>query len=420
MSQLEATVESLTLNAIYDACGEIESELKSDVDPFANPINKQEPNTQVIDDDMDPFAEILSSESIPPELRPRKRAAYSYVYKGGKPETVEKQSEKEKEKTEEEILFECNICLDTASNPVVTMCGHLYCWPCISKWMNSGQTSSNTCPICKSGIQKENIIPIYVRGREQDDPRFKEKRPSGQRSQPSLFDGITFNIGVFPFFPFGLQMGINGGNNDENAAFMSRVFLMIATLLDILKAFAVASKYLTVERITVVQIIYCVFHFLSIGGLYISVGYIATTKPLWLSYYCQYGYLLFCLTALLYETWHSIYVSRAVLKQLRIRRGLVNASKSSNETHAFNSIYYLIGAGISLDWIGYIMFTVAWFAGPQYSRSFGAIGATLGMGHILFLGLIFKYLKEVNIKGSNKKDSTSVMETKTTEQSSKV
>ncbi|KAJ3323556.1 hypothetical protein HDV06_001580 [Boothiomyces sp. JEL0866] len=242
-SLFEATVESLTLNAIYDANEEIEADLKNDIDPFAQPLNQparniqpkrlDEPetvNSQVenIDDDLDPFAEILSSDSIPPELRPRKRAAYSYVYKGGKPETVEtkESNEKEKEKTEEEILFECNICLDTASNPVVTMCGHF-----ISKWMNSGQTSSNTCPICKSGIQKENIIPIYVRGREQDDPRFKEKRPSGQRTQPSLFDGITFNIGVFPFFPFGLQMGINGGNNDENAAFMSRVFLMIATLV---------------------------------------------------------------------------------------------------------------------------------------------------------------------------------------------
>lgn len=27
--------------------------------------------------------------------------------------------------------FECNICLDIASEPMLTTCGHLYCWPCI-------------------------------------------------------------------------------------------------------------------------------------------------------------------------------------------------------------------------------------------------------------------------------------------------
>ena len=42
--------------------------------------------------------------------------------------------------------FECNICLDIASEPMLTTCGHLYCWPCIYsvyrillflKWLNS-------------------------------------------------------------------------------------------------------------------------------------------------------------------------------------------------------------------------------------------------------------------------------------------
>jgi hypothetical protein len=27
--------------------------------------------------------------------------------------------------------FECNICLELAQDPVVTLCGHLFCWPCL-------------------------------------------------------------------------------------------------------------------------------------------------------------------------------------------------------------------------------------------------------------------------------------------------
>lgn len=27
--------------------------------------------------------------------------------------------------------YECSICIETAKEPVVTKCGHLYCWPCI-------------------------------------------------------------------------------------------------------------------------------------------------------------------------------------------------------------------------------------------------------------------------------------------------
>ncbi|GAA0184653.1 ubiquitin-protein ligase [Lithospermum erythrorhizon] len=64
--------------------------------------------------------------------------------------------------------FECNICLDSVQDPVVTLCGHLYCWPCIYKWIS--HSSENTdhqeprCPVCKARVSEETLVPLYGRG----------------------------------------------------------------------------------------------------------------------------------------------------------------------------------------------------------------------------------------------------------------
>ncbi|CAL5200411.1 unnamed protein product [Lathyrus oleraceus] len=66
--------------------------------------------------------------------------------------------------------FDCNICLECVQDPVVTLCGHLYCWPCIYKWLNfHGQAQENQkekpqCPVCKTEISKSSLVPLYGRG----------------------------------------------------------------------------------------------------------------------------------------------------------------------------------------------------------------------------------------------------------------
>lgn len=68
--------------------------------------------------------------------------------------------------------FDCNICLDSAHEPVVTLCGHLYCWPCIYKWLHI-QTASLAfdehpqCPVCKADISHATMVPLYGRGQAQ-------------------------------------------------------------------------------------------------------------------------------------------------------------------------------------------------------------------------------------------------------------
>ncbi|KAL0739057.1 hypothetical protein Bca4012_015267 [Brassica carinata] len=67
--------------------------------------------------------------------------------------------------------FDCNICLETALDPVVTLCGHLFCWPCIYKWLHVQLSSvsidhrhQNNCPVCKSNIAITSLVPLYGRG----------------------------------------------------------------------------------------------------------------------------------------------------------------------------------------------------------------------------------------------------------------
>ena len=133
-----------------------------------------------------------------------------------------------------ESAFLCSICLDPVKNPVLTQCGHLYCWSCLYRWLNTQHT---TCPVCKAGVSKENVIPIFIRGCEQD-PRSNKSsgapsgeppqeqvpsRPQGRRPEPvpqntaNMFPADANNVnaqfgavaftGTFGFFPslFGLQ-----------------------------------------------------------------------------------------------------------------------------------------------------------------------------------------------------------------------
>ncbi|KAI5314320.1 hypothetical protein L3X38_043496 [Prunus dulcis] len=86
--------------------------------------------------------------------------------------------------------FKCNICLELADqDPIVTPCGHLYCWPCLYRWLRvcSSQSNKLQCPACTTVIKEKKLIPIY--GIESDrrspsvPPGFKiPNRPSPSSS----------------------------------------------------------------------------------------------------------------------------------------------------------------------------------------------------------------------------------------------
>ncbi|XP_025090288.1 E3 ubiquitin-protein ligase RNF185-like [Pomacea canaliculata] len=149
--------------------------------------------------------------------------------------------------------YECNICLETANDPVVSMCGHLFCWPCLHQWLET-RRQRPTCPVCKAGISKDKVIPIYGRGNPNpQDPREKlPPRPPGQRSEPEGsgafhnfgFGGdggfqFSFGIGAFPFGIFASAFNFNDGRpapppqgspQEAEEQFLSKVFLWVAII----------------------------------------------------------------------------------------------------------------------------------------------------------------------------------------------
>ena len=53
------------------------------------------------------------------------------------------------------------------------------------QWLET-RPNRSSCPVCKAGISRDKVIPLYGRGStNQSDPRDKTPpRPQGQRSEP--------------------------------------------------------------------------------------------------------------------------------------------------------------------------------------------------------------------------------------------
>lgn len=84
--------------------------------------------------------------------------------------------------------FDCNICLECATEPVVTLCGHLYCWPCIYEWLrpdaeaDAMSSARRQCPVCKAAVSPDALVPLYGRGGSSSSA--KKPPPRGLASIP--------------------------------------------------------------------------------------------------------------------------------------------------------------------------------------------------------------------------------------------
>ncbi|KAI6673848.1 hypothetical protein NL676_001754 [Syzygium grande] len=99
----------------------------------------------------------------------------------------EKKDDMEKGSETEGSFFDCNICLDMARDPVVTCCGHLFCWPCLYQWLHI-HSDVKECPVCKGEVTVKTVTPIYGRGnstcKPEEDLTLKiPMRPNARRAE---------------------------------------------------------------------------------------------------------------------------------------------------------------------------------------------------------------------------------------------
>jgi E3 ubiquitin-protein ligase RNF5 len=135
-----------------------------------------------------------------------------------------------------ESNYECRICLEIAKEPVVSQCGHLYCWSCINSWL---QTSGGTrCPVCKSGISSDKLIPIYINNETPDSRSQGVPRPKPARQEPSNrqqpnpnYAEFVAGVGLFPGVLWGGMFSFTMNSNDARADIVSKVMLVIGMLI---------------------------------------------------------------------------------------------------------------------------------------------------------------------------------------------
>ena len=151
-------------------------------------------------------------------------------------------------KEDDSSPFECNICYDLARDPVVTLCGHLYCWPCLAKWFRS-QQGTRVCPVCKSDLEGERVVPIYCRcdsdkDKDKSEKMDIERRPAGQYVEADYSNVASLSLslnsagggptpGILPTL-FGIYAGPHGARmtpEQQHQAFLTRLLLILGSFV---------------------------------------------------------------------------------------------------------------------------------------------------------------------------------------------
>lgn len=82
-------------------------------------------------------------------------------------------------------FYDCNICLEMAREPILTCCGHLFCWACFYR-VSYVDSTAKECPVCKGEVTDAGITPIYGNGNGNDPLVAEPEAGSGSGSSVTV------------------------------------------------------------------------------------------------------------------------------------------------------------------------------------------------------------------------------------------
>lgn len=110
-------------------------------------------------------------------------------------EKKEKNSNEKKRRSNDQ--WTCPICFDKLQSPVVTYCGHVFCYDCIDRWLQK----SDKCPICTKHVDRNDLIVVPGHG-ETRNIGTQERREHSKwniNDNPTLSQKIIFIVLIIIF-----------------------------------------------------------------------------------------------------------------------------------------------------------------------------------------------------------------------------